>query len=225
MSGQPAPRSLALIHTVTGLVPVFEDLVRRHLPEWRPFNLVDESLLRNAIRDGRLTTATARRVAGHIGSAVDGGAEAILVTCSSIGDAVDAARPFCPVPLVRVDQGMADEAISRGQRIGLLATLSTTLEPTRTLLQRQSALAGRPADVTARVCEGAFDLLARGDRDGHDAIVLRELVALAGKVDVIVLAQASMARVLDGPQAQAIGIPVLSSPELGVLHLKHLLDH
>ena len=98
------PGSLALIHTVTGLVPTFEELVQRHLPDWRPFNIVDESLLRNAIRDGRLTEDNARRVAGHIWSAVDAGADAVLVTCSSIGPAVDATRAFCPVPLVRVDE-------------------------------------------------------------------------------------------------------------------------
>ncbi len=216
-------RSLAIIHTVTGLVPAFEDLVRRHLPDWRPFNIVDESLLRNAIRDGRLTPETGRRVTGYIWSAIDAGADAILVTCSSIGAAVDAARPFCPVPVVRVDEGMADEAIRTGSRIGVLATLSTTLEPTLDLLLSRAAAMTHSPSIVSRVCDGAFETLSKGDRAGHDAIVLRELTALAGDVDVIVLAQASMARVLEGPSAPTLGIPVLSSPELGVLYLKACL--
>jgi Asp/Glu/hydantoin racemase len=221
--GGSAQRSLALIHTVTGLVPIFEDLVSRHLPAWRTFNIVDESLLRNAIRDGRLTPETGRRVAGYIWSAVDAGGEAVLVTCSSIGAAVDAARPFCPVPLVRVDEGMADEAIRIGGRIGLLATLSTTLNPTRELLLSRAAATESSPTITSRICEGAFEMLLKGDRAGHDAIVLGEIKALAAGVDVIVLAQASMARVLEGPDAPEIKIPVLSSPELGVINLKACL--
>ena len=216
-------RSLALIHTVTGLVPVFEELVARHLPEWAPFNIVDESLLRNAIRDNGLTKTTMRRVAGYVGSAVDAGAEAILVTCSSIGPAVDAARPFCQVPLIRVDEGMADRAIAVGSRIGVLATLTTTLAPTRDLIATRAAVAGRTPTLTSRVCDGAFAALAAGDRARHDDIVARELVMLARDVDVVVLAQASMARVLDGPRAVEVAVPVLSSPELGVLHLRDTL--
>ena len=63
-------------------------------------------------------------------------------------------------------------------------------------------------------------MLSKGDRAGHDAIVLGEIRALAAGVDVIVLAQASMARVLEGGRAPEITVPVLSSPELGVINLK-----
>jgi len=217
------PHSLALIHTVVGLVPTFEDLVRRHLPGWAPFNIVDESLLRNVIRQSEAKSSTMRRLANHVWSAVDAGAEAILVTCSSIGPAVDATRPFCPVPLVRVDEGMADAALDAGNRIGVLATLSSTLEPTRDLLNSHAARAGRSLTIVASICEGAFASLAAGDRAGHDARVAEGIAALADQVDVIVLAQASMARVVDGELGSKIHIPVLSSPELGVLHLRSQL--
>lgn len=171
-----------------------------------------------------MSKATARRVAGYVLSAVDADADAILVTCSSIGPAVDAARPFCPVPLVRVDEGMAERALALGERIGVLATLSTTLDPTRDLIQRLAVSAGRAPKVVAKVCEGAFPALSAGDREQHDRLVADGIRSLAREVDVIVLAQASMARVLatDGPGA--IGIPVLSSPELGVLKLKSVLE-
>jgi hypothetical protein len=69
-------KSLALIDTVAELIPTFEALVRRHLPGWQPFNIVDQSLLRNTIRDGHLTAGTVRRVAGYVWSAADAGADA-----------------------------------------------------------------------------------------------------------------------------------------------------
>jgi Asp/Glu/hydantoin racemase len=166
-----------------------------------------------------------RRLHGYILSAVDAGANAILVTCSSVGPAVDATQPFCPVPLVRVDEGMAEEAAGLGNRIGILATLTTTLDPTHQLVARVAAARNKSPVITARVCEGAFQALSAGDRDEHDRRVAEGIRALAREVDVIVLAQASMARVLDQDNGLAggVAIPVLSSPELGVLNLKSRL--
>ncbi|MBN9023418.1 MAG: Asp/Glu/hydantoin racemase [Rhizobiales bacterium] len=217
MSGQ-----LALIHTVPGLIATFGPLVQQHLPDWTPFNIADESLLRISIREGSMSKATARRVAGYVFSALDAGADAILVTCSSIGDAVDAVRPLCPVPLLRVDEGMAARAVEIGQRIGVLATLSTTLNPTRDLVGRLAAARPDAPKIVARVCDGAFEALSRGDGARHDALVREGIDALSREVDVILLAQASMARVLKDEDG-APGIPVLSSPELGVLRLKAVL--
>lgn len=213
-------RSLALLHTVAGLVPTFEELVAKHMPGWKPFNVVDESLLRNAIRDGGLTPLTMRRVAAYLGLAAEGGAEAILVTCSSIGPAVDAARASIPVPVVRVDEGMADRAVEIGQRIGVVATLATTLEPTSDLVRRRAAAAGKSPILVDRICEGAFEALSAGDRDRHDALVAQGISEVAAEVDVVVLAQASMARVLGTPATASVRVPTLSSPELGVLHFK-----
>lgn len=217
-------KELALIHTVTGLVPVFEALVKEHLPGWKVFNIVDESLLRHTIRDGELSSARKRRVAGYIFSAIEAGAGAILVTCSSIGPAVDQTRPFCPVPLLRVDEGMADKATDLADRIGVIATLTTTLNPTRDLIQDFASRKGRTPQIIARVCEGAFDKLLAGDRDGHDLLVLTGIQQLAAETDVVVLAQASMANALKRDGATMGKVPVLSSPELGVLRLRAKLQ-
>lgn len=205
-------KQLAFVHTVPGLVPTFADLARERLPGWETFNIVDESLLRNTIRSGRLTEATMRRVAGHVWSAVDAGADAVLVTCSSIGPAVDATRPLCPVPLFRIDEAMADRAVATGARIGVLATLSSTLEPTRDLVARRAALAGRDVEIRDDVCQGAFEALQRGDRDAHDAAVGAALVRILPSVDVVVLAQASMARAVEALPPGTVTVPVLTSP-------------
>ena len=147
----------------------------------------------------------------------------MLVTCSSLGPAVDVAAPICPVPLVRVDEGMADAALTYGRRIGVLATLPTTLKPTADLIERRAALIGGSFSVHAKLCEGAFARLAQGDSEGHDALVAEGLSALAGKVDVVVLAQASMARALKGEPGASGRAPILASPELGVIHLRSRL--
>lgn len=212
-------QSLAMIHTVASLIPVFDALALQHLPGWSAFNMLDESLLRTTISEGRLSQLTMRRLAGLVWSAVDAGANAVVVTCSSLGPAVDAARPLCPVPLFRIDEGMALAAVGMGARIGVLATLSTTLEPTAELIRRVAALQGRNCTLTSAVAEGAFEKLARGDVAAHDAMVAQSLRAMAPKVDVIVLAQASMARALVGVRDELGTLPVLTSPEFGMQHL------
>ncbi len=218
-----AAPQIAMIHTVSGLIPLFDGLARQHLPAWQSFNMLDESLLRSTIRDGALSQTTMWRLAQMAQSAAMAGAAAIIVTCSSLGPAVDAAKPFCPVPLFRIDEGMAEAAVKLGLRIGVLATLRTTLDPTSKLVRQSAAQQGRPCTIIAELAEGAFQKLGAGDTAGHDAMVAKSLRALAPKTDVIVLAQASMARALAQVQDELHPLPVLTSPGLGMRHIARQL--
>ena len=217
------PHQFAMIHTVSGLIPLFDGLAKQHLPKWQGFNMLDESLLRGTIRDGVLSQTTIWRLAQMVRSAVEAGASAVVVTCSSLGPAVDATKAFCPVPLFRIDEGMAEAAVTLGRQIGVLATLRTTLDPTSDLIRRSAVQAGHPCTVIAELAEGAFQKLGCGDTDGHDAMVAQSLRDLAQKVDVIVLAQASMARALAQVQNGLPPLPVLTSPEIGMQYLARRL--
>ena len=220
-----SPKTLALIHTVAGLIPIFDDLVAREFPGWVSFTMLDESLLRTTIRDGQLSLLTTRRLTGMVWSAVDAGATAIVVTCSSLGSAVDAIRPLCPIPLFRIDEGMANAAVNAGPRIGVLATLRTTLEPTSALIKGAAKRNGKAdSQLIPMLSEGAFEKLQAGDVAGHDAIVGQSLLDLCRKVDVIVLAQASMARALASVRNNLGETPVLTSPELGMAHMRACLS-
>jgi Asp/Glu/hydantoin racemase len=214
---------LGLIHTSATLVPVFSKLCKEKLPSVDTFNLADDSLIKDVIRCGKLTPQTARRAVEHIASAEAAGADYILVTCSSIGRAVETAAALSAVPVLRVDQPMADRAVQTGKRIGVIATLPTTLEPTADLIQRRAQKAGRQVDVTSRLCAGAFDALMSGDAAKHDAMVAGALRELAQQVEVIVLAQASMARVVEGLAEAEKRVPILASPALAVEYLVTVL--
>src|SRR5262245_50110510 len=121
---------LGLLHTSATLVPIFEQLCQAKLPGVSVFNLVDDSLIKDVIAHGRLRPMTARRVVQHVAAAEDADADFIMVTCSSIGRAVETAAQVATVPVLRVDQPMADRAVATARRIGVIATLPTTLEPT-----------------------------------------------------------------------------------------------
>lgn len=218
-----AKKRLGLLHTSATLVPIFEQLCKAKLPDVAVFNLVDDSLIKDVIVHGRLRPQTARRVAQHVAAAEDAGADYIMVTCSSIGAAVETAATLASVPVLRVDQPMADRAVATARRIGVIATLSTTLEPTADLIRRRAAAAGRTIELSTRLCDGAFDALMSGDAAQHDAMVAAALRELAAQVDVIALAQASMARVVEALDAEDRRTPILASPPLAVEYLSTVL--
>ena len=212
-------KTLGLIHTSATLVPIFQDLCNKYLPGVKTFNIVDDSLIKNVIACGELTPTTTRRVVDYAGSAEIAGADYILFTCSSIGAAVEAAANLTTVPVLRVDQPMADLAIQTGTRIGVIATLPTTLAPTTDLVKRRAMYLQKEISVTAVLCEGAFDALMTGDAATHDAMVAAALKDLVTKVDVILLAQASMARVVDHLNTADKIVPILASPTIAIQYL------
>jgi len=214
--------TLALIHTAVVNVMTFQGLCGELAPDLNTFHMLDESLLKNTIREGSMSTITARRAVGHVLSAADAGADAVLVTCSSIGRGAELARAMISIPVIRVDEAMADEAVSLGSRIGVIATLPTTIEPTAALVYGRAALASRDVEVVTRLCDGAFAALSGGDSAGHDQRVRDGLSALMSQVDVIVLAQATMARVADTLDYSLRSVPILSSPRSGLLHARQV---
>lgn len=217
-------QTLGLVHTSATLVPVFQALCTEYLPNVKVFNIVDDSLIKNVIACGELTPTTARRVVNYAASAEMAGADYILFTCSSIGAAVETAATLTAVPVLRVDQPMTDQAIRTGKKIGVIATLPTTLAPTSDLVQRRAKLAGKEIELVSRLCEGAFDALMSGNAALHDEMVGTALKELSAQVDVILLAQASMARVVDTLSDADKKVPILASPFIAIQHLASILN-
>lgn len=216
-------KTLGLIHTSATLVPVFQQLCSDYLPGVNVFNIVDDSLIKDVIKRNELTKLTSRRVVDYVGSAEAAGADLILVTCSSIGAAIETAAGLTGVPVLRVDQPMADLAVKTGKRIGVIATLPTTLGPTSDLVKRRAAIAGKEIELTAKLCEGAFEALMGGAPEKHDEMVAKALAELSSEVDVIVLAQASMSRVVDSLPESEKRVPILASPLLAIQHIAEML--
>jgi Asp/Glu/hydantoin racemase len=213
------PKTLAFVHTSPVLAPQFSRLAAELLPEVEIFHMVDESLIRNTIRTGVLTKDTIRRAVQMVELARSGGADAVMVTCSSIGPSVEAARSLFDFPVYRVDEAMAEAAVAGARTIGVAATLRTTLEPTIALLEQTAARMGRRIEIVPRLCEGAFSAVISGDTATHDRLVAEGLADLMPKVGIVVLAQASMARIAGSLPPGCV--PVLSSPELAIRRVRN----
>ena len=127
-----------------------------------------------------------------------------------------------PVKVFRIDGPMAEKAVREGKKIGVIATLPTTLEPTVKLLLDKAEEAGREIEVVKGLAEGAFAAGQSGDKATHDRLIEEVAKTIADKVDVIVLAQGSMAA-MEQKLIEMTGKTVLSSPLLGVLGVKEYL--
>jgi hypothetical protein len=218
---------VGVLHTVPALVPVFHGLLTAQRDDLDIVHVADPSLLSRAIAGG-ITDDISADLRTHLGALRTGGATAVLVTCSSIGEAATDAAAAVGVPLVRVDASMAAEAVRRARagrgRVLVLATLAATLGPTSRLVEAAAAVpgvagsaAGPRVEVTARIVERAADARGAGDLAEHDRLIA-DAIARAGEVDAIVLAQASMATGAgDDPL-------VLTSPQSGATAFVHSLD-
>jgi Asp/Glu/hydantoin racemase len=212
--------TLALLHTGAVVIQPLKELARTHLPGVRLVNLLDDSIVSEIERVGSISDAVRSRVA-HLGHcAVEGGADALLITCSSISQLAEPVQDACGLPVFKIDEAMADEAVRLGSRIGVVATLPTTLGPTCALIESRAQLAGAAVTLRRALRRDAFDLLTSGDEEGHDRLLVEAVTELAGESDVIVLAQASMARIRSRLD---VAVPVLSSPELGVKRVREQL--
>ena len=208
-----APR-IAIIHTSFLAVESFTQLFDEIAPEICVRHIVDDSVLPEVMEAGRVTEAVHSRLCDLFQVAEKSGADLIFSQCSSVGEVADAAADLVKVPVVKVDEAMARLACETGDRIGVAATLGTTLEPTRRLIEATAARAGKNVQLQSVLIEGAFALLEAGDRAGHNQRIVEAIRQLATEVDVVVCAQGSMAAVL--PELGDVGVPVLTSPRLGV---------
>jgi Asp/Glu/hydantoin racemase len=213
--------TICAIHTNFALVEPLKPLYDELLSGVRVITIVDDSLLADVRAAGCLTKAVTERLVMYGLMAQQAGAGAILSCCSSVGEAVDVMANVVQVPVVKIDDRMATEAVRLGPRIGVVATLSTTLDPTSRLIERHANAAGQEIRMQRYIAQGAFDALMSGSPAEHDRLVLETIERAAKENDVIALAQGSMARLV--PQLKnRVDIPVLTSPRLGVSALREL---
>ena len=142
------------------------------------------------------------------------GVDEIIVTCSTLGGIAEELAPPDGPPVTRVDRPMAEAAVHAGHRIGVAYSTSATVLPTTSLLWEVAGAAGSAIDLDLIDCEGAWKLFVAGKRDEYLAAVAATIRERAHDVDVVILAQASMAGVAD--MLVDLQIPVFSSPALAV---------
>ncbi len=210
---------VAFLHTGAVVIAPVAELAREFLPGVDTVNYLDDRIVAD-LRDESRAAGVAARVAELVRAAKTAGADAVMLTCSSISQLAVTTADEVGIPVLRIDEAMADEAVATGDRIAVLATLPTTLEPTLALIGERADLAGARPTVVSEVIDGAFAAVSGGDRASHDRLVADAITRVAADADVVVLAQASMASAAD---AAHVDVPVLTSLRPGIQRLRDIV--
>ncbi|MFP5112888.1 aspartate/glutamate racemase family protein [Bacillaceae bacterium C204] len=216
-------KKLAIIHTTPVTIEPLKELAAKMIGDCEIINLVDDSILPQLSKNGGNIQEIAHRWESYAKVAEQLGADCILNACSSIGELVSSIQPKVSTPIVRIDEAMAEFAIDSAAKIGVAATLETTLEPTLALLKQKALEKNKQVEFEPILVASAYQKLIANDKDGHDLDLSIALRALAKKVDLVVLAQASMARVVSTFDKEEQS-HFVTSPELGMDAVKRTLQ-
>ncbi|MDQ0924527.1 hypothetical protein QF038_003035 [Pseudarthrobacter sp. W1I19] len=207
-----AAGKVGFLHTAQVHVATFDALSRKHLPSASTIHRVDPEALELARQDG--TSERVRAVvAAHLAELRDAGCGIVLCTCSTLGEVAEDLSAD-GLAVIRIDRPMLRRAVTLGPRIGVLVALTSTIEPTTGVLTEEAADAGTDITLEVSVVEGAWDAFLAGDAEAYHSRIAQAARGLAGRCDVVVLAQASMepaAALLAGLET-----PVLTSPRSAV---------
>jgi aspartate/glutamate racemase len=217
--------NLVLIHTVPPLVDVFTKLCMQKLAGVQTLHILDEPLLKSIQNRGSLAEEDSERLLTHLLIAEKVNADVVLVTCSTVSPLVDNIRPNINVPVLKIDDAMIAAAVDEASSIGVVATNQTTLEPTRQALENQAKIVNKKIITKMVLVENALQALFRGEGEIHDRMVKDAMFSLSKSVDLVVLAQASMARVLDSIPENERTVPILSSPYLALDQVKKYISN
>lgn len=215
-------KSIAIIQTSAVSSGELKALCGEIIPGVTVYQIIDDSLIKEVNDNGGPTYEVKRRLYQYYQQAESLGVDAILNQCSSVGEVADEIRPFIRVPIVKIDEAMAERAVTLGRRIAIVATVPTTVGPSVRLVEQKAREAGRELEIETHLVKDAMMILIeKGDAETHNKMVLGEVEAAAKSCDAVVLAQGSMTVLL--PYLGHIQKPVLTSPRLGIEHVKTVL--
>ena len=216
-------RTLALIHTVNWydksvVNPFVKPWLERN-PDVRVVNIMDDSLLSESLAHNGATPQVIKRIQFYVLAAEAMGADVAMCSCTTVGEATRIARQYASIPVFNIDEPMAREAVRKGRRMGIIATVPTSPAATQRQLERAAEEAKVSISIRIAVNEKAFAHLQKGEIDIHNELVQEEMDRMAAKVDVLVLGQISLAQI-----QHATRVPVLQVGHSGLAEARRLLD-
>ena len=211
-------KKLTILHTTLATTTTIPAMIRELYPdEFDIVNVLDDSLLNDIKCSGRMSASIIERFIQYACIAKNNGSDALLLACSSLGKAADIARELLDIPLYKIDEPMADQAVNSGNNILVLGTVKSTLEPTSDLIR--SKRKSQEQSITCILIPDVFELYEI-DREQHDQRIAEVIQEHLNTYDVIVLAQASMANAIQ--EITQGREKIVTSLPLGLQQLKEI---
>lgn len=207
---------LALISATKASINPIERALQEEAPNIEFVHLLDTGLLSMLEKEGALTLDIIRRFSSLLDIAVSSDIGAIQFTCSAFNDLTQFLQPQYNVKLFRSDEAMLDEAL-KYKRIGIVSTVKETPPVLTNYLQKKN----KHVQIDTMVEPGLLHLLYQGKKEQHDARVKEMIYQMNDTVDVVVLAQYSMAHVA---KEVSCSVPVLTAPQAAAKRCHHYLQ-
>lgn len=217
-------KKLGIIHAALISTGAAQRYLNEIMPEVEVVHFVDDTIQNTnfACAPGTIPPGNYAKFTQAALSQQEYGVDLILLACSTFNRAVEYARPMIKTPMLQIDRPMMDLAVRHGTRIGLLATVPTTVPASERLLRLAAADAGKTVEIKTRLCSDAFAALKAGQSEKHNDMLLAEIDRLSGEVDAIVLAQLSMSAL--EPRLTSTKVPVYNSGRTAFTHIRTLLE-
>lgn len=215
------PVRISLIHATRLAIGPIETAFAEAWPEAEILSLLDEGLSVDRAKEAALTSDLAARIVSLARYAEGTGPAGILYTCSAFGEAIEEAARTSPLPVLKPNEAMFEEAFGQGIRVAMIYTFPAAAEGMAEEFRVEAARRESDASLTAVFAEGAREALAAGDADTHNRLIA-EAVAQTD-ADVFLLAHFSMAPAAPACRAMSVR-PVLTAPEAAVRKMKVLVE-
>lgn len=217
-------KTLGIIHAALISSKSVQPYIDEILPDVEVVHVVDDTIQNTnfACAPGIIPKTNFFKFATYAHFLEEAGVDLVMLACSTFNRAVEVARPMINVPLLQIDRPMMDLAVSQGSRIGLLATVPTTVPASERLLLEAAKDQNKEISVETVLCSDAFAAIKRGDVDLHNKMLLEQIDCLSEKVDAIVMAQVSMSAL--EPMLTDTKVPVYNSGRTGFEKARQILD-
>ncbi|HUP03651.1 MAG TPA: aspartate/glutamate racemase family protein [Bryobacteraceae bacterium] len=216
-------KTLGIIHAVNLTIRAMQPFIEKFIPEVEVVHLCDDTIQRDNIRAGVgvIPKVNYYKFAQYAHNLEEAGVDMILLACSTFNYAAELARPMINVPIAQIDRPMMEAAVRQGPRVGLLATLATTVPSSERLLRIVAAEQKKNIEITTVLRPEAFEAVSKGDVETHNRLLLEEIEKLSGKVDSIAMAQLSMSAL--APYLPKTKVPVYNSGTTGFGRIREML--
>ncbi len=189
-------------------------------PDIEVYNIMDDSLLVDTRKYSGMTPTIASRMLNYAKAAESSGADGVICTCTSVNHATKMIRPLLNIPMINIEEPVAEMAAKSGKRIGVMGTIPTSPGAISWEIEEKAAEMGKEIEIVPVVVDGAFDVLCAGDRDKHDEMVCEALYKLSKEVDCIAFAQISMSLLKHEP----VDVPLFKIGASGFDKIKELMN-
>ncbi len=217
-------KKLGIIHAALITTRAVQKYIDEIIPEVEVVHWVDDTIQNTnfACEPGIIPKRNYAKFVQAALSQEEYGVDLILLACSTFNRAAELARPMVNKPLLQIDRPMMDLAVRDGRRIGLLATVPTTVPASERLLRAAAEEAGKVIEIKTRLCSEAFQILKAGNPGKHNEILLEEIARLSDEVDAIVMAQVSMTAL--EPFLVDTKVPVYNSGRTAFDRVRQILE-